>query len=640
SINNQHYKDILAVYFSVTEEHIAGFNQALNQAYQETIDGKLQEMIDKAPALTKDPRLLRDFAPYKNHYGNLAENTEEVLALFEDTKEITKDKINALGLDRNFTQYFSNTAARASLAQKKLDALAAAFKAKGLIDKNQSTENFSVVDPAEKHSPVNKYVNAVKNVLVNYAKPQNLAKLGFIQIGTKAVQHFVEGAIPGIGAALGLAWKLGECAKKIHKDKQKASDVFKQALPDLTRGVVTVGASFIPVVGVVAGTIGSVASVAMKGIQAAHEEGLTFGHGFMKRIGQEFTKKGNLLNMGAAALGSMVAIEERKIGFIRSFMDKTGVTKLINNGKQGLGTLLDKIRGRGGVEQSASMENGLTMKETAKIEDAGVTDTEDPALQDDEVFGPKLPTDDRISDKSILYDPEGNPISADSEAANDEFYIGEDGGIHVRGATQTMGTEQSYASQVLHNNEGAFVDKNGWVAVRRDDGSVFYPKNDKGQLIALDQEKDKDLLSLLGLKKSVTRNLTENEMLDKAGNIVNKPIEQNNNTFENGQNVEGSFNNAGYEHNTTMHNGKDVYNMYKMEAGNEVRHIIDRNHNGIVDKGDEYITIQREKIGNEEVTVRARGTIGEKNESQTIYTKTYNEQGELQDTLKSYRTGT
>ena len=113
--NHQYYKDIVKAYVEINPEFA---QQRKDDEAFYLIDNKLQEMLDKAPVLTNNPKQLKNFAPYKGvngHNGNLEENTEAVLALFEDSKEITKDKINALGLDKN-SQYFSNTAARAGLS--------------------------------------------------------------------------------------------------------------------------------------------------------------------------------------------------------------------------------------------------------------------------------------------------------------------------------------------------------------------------------------------------------------------------------------------------------------------------------------------------------------------------------------------
>jgi len=427
--NHQNYKDIFKAYVGVNIEFA---QQRKDDEANYLIENKLQEMLDKAPVLTNNAKQLKNFTPYKGVNGqnsNLEENTEAVLALFEDSKEITKDKINALGLDQGFDQYFSNTAARAGLAQYKLGAYAEAAKAKGLIKKNQSTENFSVVDPAEKNSPVNKYVNTIKNVAANFVKPQNVAKMGFRTVATQAIQHFTEGAIPGIGAAVGLAMKLGECAKKIHYDKQKPSEVFKAALPDLARGVITVGASFTPIAPV-AGLIGSVASVAVKGIQAAHEEGLTFGHGFMTRIAKEFTKKGNLLNLAASTAGTVVGIEARKAG--------------------GLGALWDKIRGHGDEQE---VTTGIAAGVEARMQTEALDEFDQTTAEVEDV-------------EANLDD-------------NTNVYIDENG--HLRGVDNHIAetqTELSYAEQYIQDHPGAHFDKNGWV--QNADGS--YPKNEQGQL--------------------------------------------------------------------------------------------------------------------------------------------------------------
>ncbi len=414
--NHAEYKTIFQAFFKLNKNI---YKTQADKLLDKIIDKKFQEMLDKAPELTNNPDKLKAMTELpQRHKGNLYEATEEVLSLFEDTKDLKqknlKKNLNALGVGNDFEH--SSTTAKAVLAQYKLGAFAEAAKAKGLITEQQA-EKYSIVDQSKKDNSVNKYINTCKNVLANFAKPQNLAKIGFRQIATKAAQHLTEGTIPGIGAAVGLAMKLAE----IFKDKQKSAEVFKEAIPDLVRGVVTLGVSFSPLAPI-AGPIGTVASIATKGIKAAHQEGLTLGHGFMKRVFSEFIKKGNLLNLAMSGLGAAIG------GLARNGND----TEVIEESQQELEIENDEV-----IQTEADIENEQAQYETE--------------------------------------------INANKYAAlENQHRIDAEEQLKV-GTSQT--TEEiieplSYAEQYIAEHPGAYLDKNGWMV--NADGS--YARNENGQL--------------------------------------------------------------------------------------------------------------------------------------------------------------
>jgi len=428
--NHKEYKIIFQNFFKVNNIY---YQTQVNQLLDNVIDQKLQEMVDKAPALKSDPDKQKAMTELpQRHNGNLQETTEEVLSLFEDTKDLKqknlKKNLNALGVGNDFEH--ATTTAKAVLAQYKLGAFAEAAKAKGLITEQQA-EKYSIVDQSKKDNSVNKYINTCKNVLANFAKPQNLAKIGFRQIATKAAQHLTEGTIPGIGAAVGLAMKLAECGKKIFKDKQKPAEVFKEAIPDLVRGTVTLGASFSPLapIAAMAGPIGTVASIATKGIKAAYQEGITLGHhGFVKRVLSEFKTKGNLLNLAMSGLGAAIG------GLARNGND----TEVVEESQQELEIENDEV-----IQTEAVIENEQAQYET------------------------------EINAKKY-------------EGLEDQHQIDAEGQLEV-GTSQT--TEEiieeplSYAEQYIAEHPGAHFDANGWV--QNADGS--YAKNEFGQLFGNEQ---------------------------------------------------------------------------------------------------------------------------------------------------------
>lgn len=320
--NHASYQAILHAFFALNKQSDQEL-QENDQQVTQIIDTKLQAMLDKAPDLDKQMLALKAAPAPAKEPTEIVAAAETVLATFTDTQGISQANLQDLGLGKTFNQAAPN--AKVVLAEYKLGAYAAAAQAKGLLSKADATRDYTLVpaetavaakDPAEKAAPqpsaVAQFVKAGKDALANFAKPQNLAKLGFRQVATKAVAHFVEGVIPNVGAAVGLAMKLGECGRKILKEKKSAKEVFQTAAPDLVRGVVTLGASFTPIAPL-AGPLGTVASVAAKGIQAARAEGLKMGPAFLKRVAQEFKKKENLINLGASALGAAVGAGTKAI---------------------------------------------------------------------------------------------------------------------------------------------------------------------------------------------------------------------------------------------------------------------------------------------------------------------------------------
>lgn len=453
--NHKEYKAIFDAFFSFNYKEQA---KEVTQYFDQIVDQKLNEVLENAPELTNNPEKRNGFTQLnEKHNGNLMEASEEALSLFEDTKELKKENLQGLGLDKNFEQYSVNTA-KAALAQYKLGAYAEAAKAKGLI--NEATaEKYSVVNPAEKENPVNKFVNATKNTMANFAKPQNLAKIGFRTVATKALQHVTEGAVPGIGAAVGLAMKLGECGKKIFKDKRKASEVFKEAAPDLVRGVVTVGTSFTPLAAI-AGPIGTVASVVTRGIQGAHQEGLKVGKGFFKRILSEFKKKGNAINLASSVIGAGIGFASKE------FMEH------MNEGEEFESELINETQTAPEMEVTNGAGAGI---DSANGVGAG---------------------------NGI-----GAGVSVGNGVVNDDLQAGNGAtGVTAQGAA--VEPTLSYVEQYIKDHPGAHLDKNGWL--QNADGS--YARNDKGQLF--------------GSEDRVFRDLRENEILDKYGNIVEKAAVQ------------------------------------------------------------------------------------------------------------------
>ena len=453
--NHKEYKAIFDAFFSFNYKEQA---KEVTQYFDQIVDQKLDEVLDKAPELTNNPKKRNEITQLnEKHNGNLMEASEEALSLFEDTKELKKENLQGLGLDKNFEQYSVNTA-KAALAQYKLGAYAEAAKAKGLI--NEATaEKYSVVNPAEKDNPVNKFVNATKNTMANFAKPQNLAKIGFRTVATKALQHVTEGAVPGIGAAVGLAMKLGECGKKIFKDKRKASEVFKEAAPDLVRGVVTVGTSFTPLAAI-AGPIGTVASIATRGIQGAHQEGLKVGKGFFKRVLSEFKKKGNAINLASSVIGAGIGFASKE------FMEH------MNEGEELEAELINEAQ---------------TAPEMEVTNDAGA------GIDSVNGVGAGNGT--------------GAGVSVGNGVVNDDLQAGNGAaGVTAQGAA--VEPTLSYAEQYLKNDPDVKADKNGWLFKENANGQPVYIKDASGKMVGLP-----------GAKK---RELFDYETLDEAGNIVNK----------------------------------------------------------------------------------------------------------------------
>ena len=476
--NHKEYKAIFESFFALGKAEQA---EKAGQRLNLIIHDKLEEMVQKAPELNNNPEKLAELTNLsEKHNGNLMEASEEVLGLFEDTKELKKENIQALGLDANFEQYSVNTA-KAVLAQNKINAYLSAKKAlKGYeLSADAEYENTQVIPEEislvgkEKDNPVNKFVNAAANTMANFAKPQNLAKIGFRTVATKALQHATEGAIPGIGAAVGLAMKLAECGKKIFKDKHKASEVLKEAAPDLVRGAVTVGTSFTPLAAI-AGPIGTVASIATRGIQGAHQEGLKLGHGFLKRVFSEFKKKGNAINLASSVLGS-------GLGFAgKEFMEH--------------------------MNEPEAIEAEL-INETQTAPEMEVTNGAGAGIDSDNGVGAGNGTG--AGDNSI---GTGTAASAGNGVINDDLQTGNVAqGVTAQGVTaQGAAVEPtlSYAEQCLKNDPDVKADKNGWLFKENAKGQPVYIKDASGKMV--------------GLPGAKRRELFDYETLDEAGNIVNK----------------------------------------------------------------------------------------------------------------------
>ncbi len=447
--NHEAYSVILKQLTSLQTKNPAEVKES-GREVDRFIGEKLQAVLDNAPELTNNPEKRDGLNLAEKYNGDINAAAEEALSYFEDTKDLKKIDIKALGLSKNFEKY-SVTTAKAVLAEYKLDAYRRAAVAKNVI-KEDDAKKYTILLPEKKqkkiNKPVNQFINTCKNALANFAKPQNLAKLGFRQVATKGLQrlvehsaHLIEDAspsalageafpIPCIGGIVGFAMKFGECCKKILKDKQKKQDVFRQAAPELARGLVNIVASLSPVA-VAAGPIAAVASVAVKGIQKAHEEGFKIGKGFFKRALKEFTRKDNLINIGMSVAGMGIGL---------------GARKLTEDVKEagGIGAFWNKITGR---DQSA-----------------------------------------QANEAEVLTNPE--EVSS--------FTVNEDGEL-------INNQELSYVEQYIHDHPGAHLDKNGWM--QNADGS--YARNELNQMF--------------GDENRAFRALTENEQLDKFGNIVDKP---------------------------------------------------------------------------------------------------------------------
>lgn len=537
--NHKSYKTIFATFFALNkkdDQQELECNQFINQI----VDQKLQEVLDNAPAITyqlqhKPNETIQDLTQLSaKHKGNLEETTEDVLSNFNDTKYLDKETIKSLGLGKNFEQY-SSTTAKAVLAQKKLGAYANAAEAKGLI-KAEDVEKISVVDTAQNEQPVNQYVNACKNVIASFTKPQNLARLGFRQVAISGISHLVGGAVPGIGASVGLAIKLAQCGKKIFKEKRKASEVFKEATPDLVRNTVTLGVSFIPLVAIAAGPIGTVASIAMKGVQSAHQEGLKIGHGFMKRVGAEFKKAGNLVNLGMSIAGAGLGFGARK--FLTETELGGQIQDNINLAKAGVAGLFAKHESDLGSEIDVQLPSDVNEISSETIDEmtfgSELNGTPNAMAGDPRFMVPETPNamegDPRFIAPETTNAMAGDPRfvgNETTEAITDnvvtENAIIEDSitenAITEEAVTtsveeqdlQQLDEQLSYVEQYLRSHPGATVDKNGWV--QNADGS--YAHNENGQLF--------------GIEERVFRSLTSDETLDQYGNIVDKApvIEEN-----------------------------------------------------------------------------------------------------------------
>ncbi|MCQ2382579.1 MAG: hypothetical protein MJ060_01935, partial [Clostridia bacterium] len=332
--NSEHYRAIFQAYHEINDKRArySGPNPKCigktradikNQLVDHNIKNKMQEMVDKAPGLKSNPNKVGDLMNLSaKHKGKLDKAADEVLNSFADTVYLSEAEalkgVTAFsatnGLNKKYEQYSFKTA-KAVLAQYKLGAFARAAAELGTIQcfekGNRATstsagtrlvtqsdiEKFSVVDPAKNDKPVNRLINASRNVVANFTKPQNLARLGFRTTITRAVtqgiSHFSEAAFPWVGAAVGLAMTVGDTLIKIGKEKEKpvaarktTADIWKEAAPDLARGAVVLGASAVGA-SFIAAPIATVASNFVKSLQVAHKEGLTAKHGFWKRVGKE-----------------------------------------------------------------------------------------------------------------------------------------------------------------------------------------------------------------------------------------------------------------------------------------------------------------------------------------------------------------
>ena len=483
--NHKAIKDIFGAYFAINAKD-KNQEGELNQFLNSTINEKLQQVLDNAPELNADPEKRNNLLNLVDkHKGDYYQAADEVLGMFNDTKALQDEQLNSVALGSSGEYYHPVSNAKTVLAEYKLGAYAEAGKALGIINE-KNAENITLINPKDKDKHEAQFITMAKNTMANFAKPQNIAKIATRTIATQAItrgiSHLVGGAVPGVGAAVCLAMKLGECGKRIFKDKENPKEVFAQSAADLARGAITVGLSFTPVMPI-AGPIAAVAATAIRGVQAAHKEGLKVGKGFFKRVVKEFTKKSNLINLGLSTAGAAIGIGAR--AGMQHYHDMKAAAELDDQS-------IDAISGAAPqAEEVVQPQSGYEQYQAEQLEDYQqyLHDQHDAMV---------FPQNDGI-DATI---PDGQNTIPSHEIPTQEIPNNE---IPQGVPAVEPEPELSYVEQYLKDHPGSHLDKNGWV--QNADGS--YAKNEAGQLFGADDR--------------VFRDLKANEMLDKAGNIVEKP---------------------------------------------------------------------------------------------------------------------
>ncbi len=600
--NCDYYRDIYQAFYALNKTSDAQ-EQALISVVDTILDKKMQEMLDKAPDLAANSHHALEDAMNLSakHKGDLDKAADEVLNSFDDTKDFAKSVTGFLatnGLNKKYEQYSFKTA-KAVLAQYKLGAWARAAAKLELrvvsredgeksstdisIDE-KDVEKFSVVDPAKNKKSINRLINAARNVVANFTKPQKLVRLGFrttaTQLVTKGIAHFTEAAIPWVGAAVGLVMTISETAIKAKQEKKKpvaarktTADIWKEAAPDLARGVITVGGSAIGL-GFISGPIATLASNFVKSLQVAHNEGLTAGHGFWKRVGKEMLSKKNLVNLGFSIAGAATGKAIKEAGGLSGIWnkitsrDKTSVTEETditsveestveeNSGnkffeKFGIKEKLDQMQhqqykselktsnvtdqtyyidknGNGHVISNAKYNSDYKMgeyKADLKMGDVkeGLNgehfvdhngnlqfgsrkfiDVKDAHFYDQNVQS----LNNRIGAAFAKPDPKLDPKTLIPDENGDLEQIG--------ARTPSAGSTEELVDPIFQKYPGAQADKNGWL---------FYEKvvNGKKVVTYVTDEETGKMQHLSNPELVKYRALKDNEMLNEAGNIVNRP---------------------------------------------------------------------------------------------------------------------
>ncbi len=448
--NSEHYRAIFQAYHAVYNT-----NEALkNQRVDDIIKDKMQEMVNKAPGLKSDPNKVGDLMNLSTkHKGDLDKAADEVLAAFSDgsvdLSKVVADiasgngavvadfakgsgtTFKKLAKGKAFEESFKN--AKAVFAQYELGAFARAAAALGTIQcfekGNPATstpagtrlvtqsdiEKFSIVDPAKDRKPINRFINTAKNVIANFTKPQKLVRLGFRSTATflvnKGITYFTEAAIPWVGAAVGLVMTISETAIKVKQEKKKpeamrktTADIWKEAAPDLARGVITVGGSAIGL-GFFSGPIATLASNFVKGIQVAHKEGLTPRHGFFKRVFKEAFSKKNAISLGFSAAGAATGFA------VKEAIKEAG----------GLSGIWDKItsRNKTSVAEETDITSGEESSDNKFFSDFNIEEK----LQHQQ-YKSELKTSD-VTDQTYYIDKNGNGHVISNAKYNSDYKMGE-----------------------------------------------------------------------------------------------------------------------------------------------------------------------------------------------------------------------
>ena len=182
------------------------------------------------------------------------------------------------------------------------------------------------------------------------------------------------------------------------------------------------------------------ASIATRGIQGAHQEGLKIGKGFLKRVFSEFTKKGNAINLGASVLGA-------GLGFgVKEYMEH------MNGVGEELGvTAADNVMGN--------------------VENAEMNVDADTLVNDTEINAEMGAIPSQTSTEQVVTTPNPTPTE------------------EITPTEPTL----SYAEQCLKNDPDVKADENGWLFKENAKGQPVYIKDASGKMVGLPGAKRREL---------------------------------------------------------------------------------------------------------------------------------------------------